>query len=125
MPGPYPYCRECEAKPCDCDTVRRERLRSASKARRQRLDALGFEPPDYRAYTVGDAIGLRRMPRPAPLRVPVEPAEVAVVPAVEPHDARLAWVRARALEALHGAAIGLAVGAAVGVLLAALRRAVL
>lgn len=90
------YCRVCLSVPCDCAEV---------------TLSVGT-PPRKATY------------RTAPLRVPVEPAEVPVVPAVEPHDARLAWVRARALEALHGAAIGLAVGAAVGVLLAVLRRVV-
>lgn len=40
MPGPFPYCRACGSKPCDCDT----------------------QP---------------RLPRPAPLRVPLPPLSPA------------------------------------------------
>ncbi len=39
---------------------REERLRSALSDREERLAALGFEEPDARAYTVGDAMGLKR-----------------------------------------------------------------
>ncbi len=116
-------CYDC-GHPCCCQPTVKMPI-----TREQRMAEMGFEPPGPRAYTVGDAIGLRRelreqaaqafaakAPRPEPLRVRVElePEPVEWTAPIETRDARLAWFARGARDACIGVVVGLAIGGSLG-----------